>query len=108
MRNLSYFLKLLTVLELKLEQQNIGFCPFFPDDMPFDGRQPLLPLKTAVFHDTLLVLAEAVRLMDYNSIMAATEVSCLEEKSWESGATFFNYINSVDTTGITGRIRFQV
>ena len=90
------------------EQQNIGFCPFFPDDMPFDGRQPLLPLKTAVFHDTLLVLAEAVRLMDYNSIMAATEVSCLEEKSWESGATFFNYINSVDTTGITGRIRFQV
>ena len=37
-------------------------------------------MKTAVFHDTLLVLAEAVRQMDYNSIMGSTDVSCDEEK----------------------------
>ena len=54
------------------------------------------------------MLAEAVRQMDYNSIMGTMDISCLEEKSWESGATFFNYINSVDVSGITGKIRFQV
>jgi hypothetical protein len=41
-------------------------------------------------------------------LTAHTNVSCDNETAWELGATFFNYLNSVSTTGITGKIRFQV
>ena len=96
--------------EMKYTQNSILFLKknLISDHTTVDENEPLLPLRTAIFHDTLLVLAEAVRQMDYNSIMGTMDISCLEEKSWESGATFFNYINSVDVSGITGKIRFQV
>ena len=69
---------------------------------------PVLDVQSAVLYDTLLVLAEAVRLLNFHSFLGPTDVSCLQEKSWESGATFYNYINSVEANGITGKIRFQV
>lgn len=65
-------------------------------------------MESAVLHDTLLVLAEAVRLLNFDSVLASTNVSCSEERSWDLGSTFFNYINSVETEGITGKIRFDV
>ena len=67
-----------------------------------------LSVEAAVFHDTLLVLAEAVKMLNFDGILGPTDVSCSDERSWESGATFFNYINSVETNGITGEIRFEV
>ena len=41
-------------------------------------------------------------------VSGQTNVSCQNEKAWELGATFFNYLNSVSIEGITGKIRFQV
>ncbi len=67
-----------------------------------------LSTEVAVFHDTLLVLAEAVKTLNFQAFLGPTRVSCTEEKSWESGATFYNFINAVQTRGITGNIRFKV
>ena len=72
------------------------------------AEEPKLDVETAVFYDTLLVLAEAVKMLNFHAFLGPTQVSCLAERSWESGATFFNYINSVETNGITGKIRFEV
>ena len=72
------------------------------------AEEPKLDVETAVFYDTLLVLAEAVKMLNFHAFLGPTQVSCLAERSWDSGATFFNYINSVETTGITGQIRFKV
>lgn len=69
---------------------------------------PKLDVNSAVFHDTLLVLAEAVKSLNFEAFLQPTQVSCDEERSWESGATFYNYINAVETEGITGKIRFKV
>lgn len=76
---------------------------FFEED-----EQAKLDVEAAVFHDTLLVLAEAVKMLNFHAFLGATDVSCSAEKSWESGATFYNYINAVETNGITGNIRFKV
>jgi hypothetical protein len=73
-----------------------------------EDEEAILTVEAAVLHDTLLVLAEAVRTLDFESVLVATDVSCSDEKSWELGATFFNYINAVEANGITGKIRFQV
>lgn len=73
-----------------------------------EEEQAKLDVEAAVFHDTLLVLAEAVKMLNFHAFLGATDVSCSEEKSWESGATFYNYINAVETNGITGNIRFKV
>ena len=51
---------------------------------------------------------KAVKMLNFHAFLGPTQVSCLAERSWESGATFFNYINSVETNGITGKIRFEV
>ena len=71
-------------------------------------NEDVLDVQSAVLYDTLLVLAEAVKLLNFHSFLGPTDVSCLKERSWESGATFYNYINSVETEGITGKIRFKV
>ena len=73
-----------------------------------EEAEPHVNVDAAVFHDTLLVLAEAVRTLNFHAFLGTTDVSCLAERSWDSGATFFNYINAVETTGITGQIRFKV
>ena len=81
---------------------------FQPEVDNENEEEPVLDVQSAVLYDTLLVLAEAVKLLNFHSFLGPTDVSCLREKSWESGSTFYNYINSVETEGITGKIRFQV
>ena len=80
----------------------------FQQEEDKDEEEPVLDVQSAVLYDTLLVLAEAVKLLNFHSFLGPTDVSCLKERSWESGATFYNYINSVETEGITGKIRFKV
>ncbi len=72
------------------------------------SQRSSLSLEAAIMYDTLLVLAEAVRNLDLDGVLRPTNVSCESEKAWEQGATFFNYINAVETRGVTGQIRFQV
>lgn len=60
-------------------------------------------------YDSLLVVAEALKTLNLAAVMAKTnKVSCENETAWEQGATFLNYLNSVSTEGLSGKIRFQV
>ena len=87
---------------------SLDFISALSSRMSDVAEEPKLDVETAVFYDTLLVLAEAVKMLNFHAFLGPTQVSCLAERSWESGATFFNYINSVETNGITGKIRFEV
>ena len=64
-------------------------------------------------YDSLLVLATAAKNLEYHmdSILFRYQdgnVSCKNEIPWMEGTTFFNYLNAVTVTGITGNISFQV
>ena len=64
-------------------------------------------------YDSLLVLATAAKNLEYHmdSILFRYQdgnVSCRKEIPWMEGTTFFNYLNAVTVTGITGNISFQV
>ena len=64
-------------------------------------------------YDSLLVLATAAKNLEYHmdSILFRYQdgnVSCNKEIPWMEGTTFFNYLNAVTVTGITGNISFEV
>ena len=64
-------------------------------------------------YDSLLVLATAAKNLEYHmdSILFRNQdgnVSCGKEIPWMEGTTFFNYLNAVTVTGITGNISFEV
>ena len=83
------------------------------DEASSSRSNKTLSLEAALMYDSLLVLATAVQNLEYHmdSILfqyQSGNVSCTKEVPWMEGATFFNYLNSVSVTGITGNISFQV
>ena len=82
------------------------------DEVPSRSKK-ILSLEAALMYDSLLVLATAAKNLEYHmdSILfqyQSGNVSCTKEVAWMEGATFFNYLNAVAVTGITGNISFQV
>ena len=75
-----------------------------------------LSLDAALMYDSLLVIANAAKNLEYHmdSILFQDEnseselVSCRNDVPWMEGTTFFNYLNAVSVEGITGNISFQV
>ena len=72
-----------------------------------------LEYEAALIYDSLLVLSSAVSALNnrYSAnflLDPRGKVSCQEEQPWEYGATLFNYINAVETHGMTGKLAFQV
>lgn len=68
-----------------------------------------MSLDAALMYDSMLVVSEALKTLNLAAIMAKTnKVSCVNETAWEQGATLLNYLNSVTTDGLSGKIRFQV
>ena len=64
-------------------------------------------------YDSLLVLATAAKNLEYHmdSILFRNQdgnVSCGKEIPWMEGTTFFNYLNAVTVTGITGNISLLI
>lgn len=70
-----------------------------------------MSVESAVMYDSILVVANALKSLDYYDSVWLTDrvkVSCEHEMPWAEGATLFNYLNSVDTQGLTGNISFKV
>ena len=83
------------------------------DGVPFRSTNKTLSLDAALMYDSLLVLATAAKNLEYHmdSILFRNQdgnVSCGKEIPWMEGTTFFNYLNAVTVTGITGNISFEV
>ena len=83
------------------------------DGVPFRSTNKTLSLDAALMYDSLLVLATAAKNLEYHmdSILFRSQdgnVSCGNEIPWMEGTTFFNYLNAVTVTGITGNISFEV
>ena len=83
------------------------------DEVPFRSTNKTLSLEAALMYDSLLVLATAAKNLEYHmdSILFRHQdgnVSCENETPWMEGTTFFNYLNAVTVTGLTGNISFQV
>jgi len=70
------------------------------------GRACRLDLQSALMYDSLMVFSYGVMEMNFREALdGAHTVSCSEEQAWDYGASLYNYLNSVQTTGITGDIR---
>ena len=83
------------------------------DGVPLRSTDKTLSLDAALMYDSLLVLATAAKNLEYHmdSILFRSQdgnVSCGKEIPWMEGTTFFNYLNAVTVTGITGNISFEV
>ena len=83
------------------------------DDEETSPFNKTMSLEAALMYDSLLVLATAAKNLEYHmdSILfqyQTNNVSCKKEIPWMEGTTFFNYLNAVTVTGITGNISFQV
>ena len=83
------------------------------DGVPLRSTNKTLSLDAALMYDSLLVLATAAKNLEYHmdSILFRNQdgnVSCGKEIPWMEGTTFFNYLNAVTVTGITGNISFEV
>lgn len=86
-----------------------------PFDFAYHEPDPSdhLEYEAGLIYDSLLVLSSAVRALNnrYSAnflLDPRGKVSCREEQPWEYGATLFNYINAVETHGMTGKLAFQV
>ena len=86
------------------------------DDEGSSSSNDILSLDAALMYDSLLVIANAAKNLEYHmdSILFQDEnseselVSCRNDVPWMEGTTFFNYLNAVSVEGITGNISFQV
>ena len=71
----------------------------------------IMSVESAVMYDSLLVVADAVKKLDYYDSVLLTDrvnASCSREMPWSEGATLFNYLNSAEVKGLTGNISFKV
>lgn len=72
--------------------------------LPFDA----LEFEASLIYDSLLVLSRTVGALNYGPAWTSVNISCANERPWEYGTTFFNYLNSVVVNGITGKVAFEV
>ena len=78
-------------------------------------REPWSPKQLSDLGSVITIRLQILSFIEFwlsknfaSVVTPHTNVSCENEKAWEFGATFFNYLNSVSIEGITGKIRFQV
>ncbi|XP_026678348.1 glutamate receptor ionotropic, kainate 2-like [Diaphorina citri] len=58
-------------------------------------------------YDSVHVLAAGLALLDKSSVIKTSNLSCDLEVPWRDGLSLYNYINTININGLTGRIEFK-
>ncbi|GBN28818.1 hypothetical protein AVEN_180600-1 [Araneus ventricosus] len=63
--------------------------------------------EPALIYDSVYALAWGLNALQGGTTLRPVNVSCEEEVPWTDGSSLFNYINSVEFCGLTGKIQFK-
>ena len=66
-----------------------------------------LKTQAILIYDSLKIVTETAKSLDPSSF-SINKPSCVRERPWELGSTFFNYLNAAQVDGITGKMAFKV
>ncbi|XP_055931528.1 glutamate receptor ionotropic, kainate 2-like isoform X2 [Argiope bruennichi] len=71
------------------------------------NRTNIIKVKPALMFDSVYALAEGLHSLQQGMDLRPANVSCEEEVPWTDGSSLFNYINSVEFAGLTGKVQFK-
>ncbi|XP_017488759.1 PREDICTED: glutamate receptor ionotropic, kainate 2-like, partial [Rhagoletis zephyria] len=80
---------------------------FQPKGQPILNRTNVLRVEPALVFDSVYVFARGLQSLDRGATLTPVNVSCDNETPWADGSSLFNYINSADLRGLTGRLTFK-
>ncbi|XP_035212026.1 glutamate receptor ionotropic, kainate 2-like [Stegodyphus dumicola] len=71
------------------------------------NRTNIIKVQPALMFDSVYALAQGLHSLQQGTDLRPANVSCEEEVPWTDGSSLFNYINSVEYLGLTGKIQFK-
>ncbi|KAI5732447.1 hypothetical protein M8J76_000300 [Diaphorina citri] len=71
------------------------------------NRSGIIQAEPALMYDSVHVLAAGLALLDKSSVIKTSNLSCDLEVPWRDGLSLYNYINTININGLTGRIEFK-
>nr|XP_018914414.1 PREDICTED: glutamate receptor ionotropic, kainate 2-like isoform X1 [Bemisia tabaci] len=83
---------------------------FQPDGSSSPSNHSLLSLikaEPALVYDSVHVFAVGLQTLEQSHPLKLENISCSEERPWDAGLSLVNYVNSVETKGLSGPIEFK-
>ncbi|XP_071037366.1 glutamate receptor ionotropic, kainate 2-like isoform X4 [Parasteatoda tepidariorum] len=71
------------------------------------NRTNVIKTEPALIYDSVYALAWGLNALQGGATLRPANVSCEEEVPWTDGSSLFNYVNSVEFCGLTGKIQFK-
>ncbi|XP_067125926.1 glutamate receptor ionotropic, kainate 2 isoform X5 [Centruroides vittatus] len=71
------------------------------------NRTNVIKVEPALMYDSVYALAHGIHSLHLGATLRPTNVSCEDEVPWNDGSSLFNYINSAEFRGLTGKIQFK-
>ncbi|XP_054715815.1 glutamate receptor ionotropic, kainate 2-like [Uloborus diversus] len=71
------------------------------------NRTNIIKVEPALMFDSVYALARGLHALQQGTDLRPANVSCEEELPWTDGSSLFNYINSAEFLGLTGKIQFK-
>ncbi|KAG1670699.1 Glutamate receptor ionotropic, kainate 1 [Nymphon striatum] len=72
------------------------------------NKTNVIEAAPALMFDSVYALAHGLTAANEGApVINPDNLSCREEVPWNAGSTLYNYINSVDFQGLTGRVQFK-
>ncbi|GIY82177.1 glutamate receptor ionotropic, kainate 2 [Caerostris darwini] len=71
------------------------------------NKTNVIKTEPALIYDSVYALAWGLNALQGGTTLRPVNVSCEEEVPWTDGSSLFNYINSVEFCGLTGKIQFK-
>nr|XP_024214688.1 glutamate receptor ionotropic, kainate 2-like isoform X1 [Halyomorpha halys] len=63
--------------------------------------------EPALMYDSVVVFAIGLQTLEQSHPLSLANVSCASELPWDGGLSLINYINAVETKGLSGPIEFK-
>ncbi|XP_015923374.1 glutamate receptor ionotropic, kainate 2 isoform X2 [Parasteatoda tepidariorum] len=71
------------------------------------NRSNIIKVEPALMFDSVYAFAKGLHSLQQGTDLRPANVSCEEEIPWTDGSSLFNYINSVEFLGLTGKVQFK-
>ncbi|XP_074105439.1 glutamate receptor ionotropic, kainate 2 isoform X3 [Cotesia typhae] len=80
---------------------------FQPSGNTILNKSHVIQAEPALIYDSVQVFAVGLRTLEQSHALRPANLSCELEHPWDGGLSLINYINSVETKGISGPIEFK-
>ncbi|KAI9565746.1 hypothetical protein GHT06_009538 [Daphnia sinensis] len=80
---------------------------FQPVGQSILNKSNIIQAEPALVYDSVMALAHGLAALDRGTSLRLANLSCDIEQPWNDGSSLFNYINTVEFTGLTGPVRFK-